>query len=144
MRVIGVLKGKGSEVATIGPDQTLLSAAAELGRRRIGALVVTGADGSVVGIISERDIVASIAKGGAASLDRPVSEVMTVDVITCSSNDTMEQLMSAMTDQRIRHLPVVDDGALVGIVSIGDVVKRRVGEIQDEAKALGDYITQGR
>ncbi len=144
MRVIGVLKGKGSEVATIGPDQTLLSAAAELGQRRIGALVVTGADGSVVGIVSERDIVASIAKGGAASLQRPISEVMTVDVITCSPNDTMEQLMSAMTEQRIRHLPVVDDGALVGIVSIGDVVKRRVGEIQDEAKALGDYITQGR
>jgi CBS domain-containing protein len=144
MRVIGVLKGKGSEVATVGPDQTLLAAAAELGQRRIGALVVTGPDGSVVGIVSERDIVASIASGGADSLDRPVSEVMTVDVITCSSNDTMEQLMSVMTSQRIRHLPVVDDGALVGIVSIGDVVKRRVGEIEDEAKALGDYITQGR
>jgi CBS domain-containing protein len=144
MRVIGVLKGKGSHVATVGPDQTLLVAAAELGQRRIGALVVTGPDGSVVGIVSERDIVASIAAGGAGSLDRPVSEVMTVDVITCSSNDTMEQLMSVMTAQRIRHLPVVDDGALVGIVSIGDVVKRRVGEIEDEAKALGDYITQGR
>lgn len=144
MRVIGVLKGKGSEVATIGPDQSLLTAAAELGQRRIGALVVTGPDGSVVGIVSERDIVASIAAGGAASLERPVSDVMTVDVITCAPDDTMEQLMSAMTEQRIRHLPVVDNGALIGIVSIGDVVKRRVGEIQDEAKALGDYITQGR
>jgi CBS domain-containing protein len=144
MRVIGVLKGKGSDVATIGPDQTLLSAAAELGQRRIGALVVTGSDGSVAGIVSERDIVAAIARSGATALQRPVSEVMTADVITCTSNDTMEQLMSAMTEQRIRHLPVVDDGALIGIVSIGDVVKRRVAEIQDEAKALGDYITQGR
>ena len=144
MRVIGVLKGKGSEVATIGPDQSLLAAAAELGQRRIGALVVTSADGSVVGIISERDVVASIANDGAASLNRPVADVMTVDVITCSPNDTMEQLMSAMTEQRIRHLPVVDNGALVGIISIGDVVKGRVGEIQDETKALGDYITQGR
>ena len=101
-------------------------------------------DGSVVGIVSERDIVAAIAKGGAAMLDQTVSEVMSSDVITCTPSDTMEQLMSAMTEQRIRHLPVVSDGALVGIVSIGDVVKRRVAEIQDEAKALGDYITHGR
>ena len=144
MRVNGVLEGKGSDVATIGPDQTLLSAAAELGKRRIGALVVVVPDGSVVGIVSERDIVAAIAKGGAAMLDQTVSEVMSSDVITCTPSDTMEQLMSAMTEQRIRHLPVVSDGALVGIVSIGDVVKRRVAEIQDEAKALGDYITHGR
>lgn len=144
MRVNGVLQGKGSDVATIGPDQTLLSAAAELGKRRIGALVVVGADGSVVGIVSERDIVAALARGGAAILERPVSEVMSVGVITCSPTDTMEQLMTAMTEQRIRHLPVLSEGALVGIVSIGDVVKRRVAEIQDEAKALGDYITQGR
>ena len=144
MRVNGVLEGKGSDVATIGPDQTLLSAAAELGKRRIGALVVVVPDGSVVGIVSERDIVAAIAKGGAAMLDQTVSEVMSSDVITCTPSDTMEQLMSAMTEQRIRHLPVVSDGALVGIVSIGDVVKRRVAEIQDEATALGDYITHGR
>ena len=144
MRVNGVLEGKGSDVATIGPHETLLSAAAELGKRRIGALVVVVPDGSVVGIVSERDIVAAIAKGGAAMLDQIVSEVMSSDVITCTPSDTMEQLMSAMTEQRIRHLPVVSDGALVGIVSIGDVVKRRVAEIQDEAKALGDYITHGR
>lgn len=144
MRVNGVLQGKGSDVATIGPDQTLLSAVAELGRRRIGALVVVGANGSVVGIVSERDIVGAIAKSGAAILERPVSEVMSVDVITCSPTDTMEHLMTAMTEQRIRHLPVVSEGALVGIVSIGDVVKRRVAEIQDEARALGDYITHGR
>ena len=123
MRVIGVLKGKGSEVATIGPDQSLLAAAAELGQRRIGALVVTSADGSVVGIISERDVVASIANDGAASLNRPVADVMTVDVITCSPNDTMEQLMSAMTEQRIRHLPVVDGKTLIGMLSISDIVR---------------------
>ncbi len=144
MRVDGVLQGKGSEVATIGPDQTLLSAVAELGRRRIGALVVVAADGSVAGILSERDIVAAISRDGAAVLERAVRDVMTTNVITCSPTDTMEQLMSAMTEQHIRHLPVIRDGALVGIVSIGDVVKRRVAEIQDEATALGDYITHGR
>ncbi len=144
MRVDGVLDGKGTEVATISPHATLLVAASELGTRRIGALVVLGADGTIVGIVSERDIVASIARGGAAMLERPVSDVMSAEVITCAPTDTMEQLMSAMTEQRIRHLPVVDGGALVGIVSIGDVVKRRVAEIEDDAKALGDYITQGR
>ena len=144
MRVDGVLKGKGSEVATIAPDRSLLSAAAELGRRRIGALVVVGADGSVAGILSERDIVAAIARDGATVLEQAVRNVMTADVITCSPTDTMEQLMSAMTEQHIRHLPVLRDGALVGIVSIGDVVKHRVAEIQDEATALGDYITHGR
>ncbi len=144
MRVDGVLQGKGSQVATIGPSQTLLSAAAELGKRRIGALVVVAGDGAVAGIVSERDIVAAIAREGAAVLQRTVAEVMTAEVITCSPNDTMEQLMSAMTEQHIRHLPVVSEGALVGIVSIGDVVKRRVAEIQDEATALGDYITHGR
>ena len=144
MRVDGVLQGKGSEVATIGPEQTLLSAVAELGRRRIGALVVVTADGSVAGILSERDIVAAISRDGAAVLERAVRDVMTANVITCSPTDTMEQLMSAMTEQHIRHLPVLRDGALIGIVSIGDVVKRRVAEIQDEATALGDYITHGR
>ncbi len=144
MRVDGVLQGKGSEVATIGPEQTLLSAVAELGRRRIGALVVVTPDGAVAGILSERDIVAAISRDGAAVLERAVRDVMTTNVITCSPTDTMEQLMSAMTEQHIRHLPVLRDGALVGIVSIGDVVKRRVAEIQDEATALGDYITHGR
>lgn len=144
MRVDGLLKGKGSEVVTIGPDQTLLSAVGDLGGRRIGALVVVAADGSVAGILSERDIVAAIARDGAAALERTVGDVMTADVITCSPMDTMEQLMSAMTEQHIRHLPVLSGGALVGIVSIGDVVKRRVAEIQDEATALGDYITHGR
>ncbi len=144
MRVSGVLEGKGSSVVTIGPDQTLLAAASELGRRRIGALVVIAADGSVVGIVSERDIVAAIANDGSAALERLVSEVMSVAVITCGPLDTMEQLMTSMTQRRIRHLPVLSDGALVGIISIGDVVKRRVAEIEDEAKALGDYITQGR
>lgn len=144
MRVSGVLEGKGSGVVTISPEQTLLSAASELGRRKIGALVVVSADGSVVGIVSERDIVAAIANGGPTALKQTVAEVMSVAVITCGPADTMEQLMTSMTQRRIRHLPVLRDGALVGIVSIGDVVKRRVAEIEDEAKALGDYITRGR
>ena len=106
-------------------------------------MVIAG-DGSVAGIVSERDIVAAISREGAAVLEWAVCDVMTADVITCSTTDTMEQLMSAMTEQHIRHLPVVSEGALVGIVSIGDVVKRRVAEIEDEATALGDYITHGR
>jgi CBS domain-containing protein len=144
MHVRGVLEGKGSDVATISPEQTLSSAATELANRKIGALVVVGPDGTVVGILSERDIVTAVGSTGASVLERPLSEVMTADVITCSPTATMEELMQAMPEQRIRHLPVVDHGALVGIVSIGDVVKRRVAEMQDEAKALGDYITHGR
>ena len=109
-----------------------------------GALVVTDEAGGVVGILSERDVVSAVADHGPSALDGPVSGVMTADVVRCAPGDTMEQLMAAMTERRIRHLPVVDGTSLVGIVSIGDVVKRRVSEIQDESQALQDYITQGR
>ena len=104
---------------------------------------VTG-DGRIAGILSERDIVGAIADFGASALEKSVSDVMSADVVSCSPTDTVEQLMETMTARRIRHLPVVQDTALVGIVSIGDVVKKRLAEISDEAKALQDYITTGR
>ena len=144
MHVEAVLRTKGTEVVTAAPDSTLLDAAKLLRFHRIGALVVTDEHGGVVGILSERDVVSAVADHGPGALDGPVSGVMTADVVRCAPGDTMEQLMSAMTERRIRHLPVVDGESLVGIVSIGDVVKRRVSEIQDETQALQDYITQGR
>ena len=144
MHVEAVLRTKGTDVVTASPDSTLLAAAKLLRFHRIGALVVTDEAGDVVGILSERDVVSAVADNGPEALEGPVSGVMTADVVRCSPGDTVEQLMAAMTERRIRHLPVVDGSSLVGIVSIGDVVKRRVSEIQDESQALQDYITQGR
>lgn len=138
---------KGTEVITVTPTASLQEAALTLRANRIGAVLVvddvTG-DGRIAGILSERDIVGAIADFGASALEKPVSDVMSADVVTCSPSDTVEQLMETMTARRIRHLPVVQDTALVGIVSIGDVVKKRLAEISDEAKALQDYITTGR
>lgn len=138
---------KGTEVITVTPTASLQEAALTLRANRIGAVLVvddvTG-NGRIAGILSERDIVGAIADFGASALEKPVSDVMSADVVTCSPSDTVEQLMETMTARRIRHLPVVQDTALVGIVSIGDVVKKRLAEISDEAKALQDYITTGR
>jgi CBS domain-containing protein len=111
-----------------------------LTERHIGAVVVLGADHRVIGILSERDIVRALAERGATVLSEPVSQVMTRDVKTCSEDDSVEGLMGRMTDGRFRHMPVVQQGKLIGIVSIGDVVKSRVEEIDHEAKALRDYI----
>ena len=144
MHVDGVLRTKGSAVVTTGPDATLLQAARLLHEHRIGALVVADAAGSLAGILSERDVVNAVAEQGPSALDGPVAEFMSTNVVSCAPTDTLEQLMGAMTERRIRHLPVVAEGELLGIVSIGDVVKRRVSEIQDESQALQDYITQGR
>ena len=138
---------KGTEVITVTPTASLQEAALTLRANRIGAVLVvddvTG-DGRIAGILSERDIVGAIADFGASALEKPVSDVMSADVVSCSPTDTVEQLMETMTARRIRHLPVVQDTALVGIVSIGDVVKKRLAEISDESKALQDYITTGR
>ena len=143
MRVDGVLRTKGTEVHSVAPGATLHEAAGLLTRHRVGALLVLE-DGEVVGILSERDIVTCVAAHGADALTRSVCDAMSADVVSCAPTDTVEQLMGTMTERRIRHLPVVHDGSLVGIVSIGDVVKRRLAEISDEAKALHDYITLGR
>ena len=144
MRVSGILASKGSAVATIAPQASVADAADQLRRHGIGALVVSNDGRSIDGIISERDIVLRLAEAGGDVLGQPVSAVMTAEVQTCTMDDTCDELMRVMTEQRTRHLPVVADGGLAGIVSIGDVVKRRVTELEDETRHLHDYIVTGR
>ncbi len=142
MNVQSILAHKGCEVATIDQTASLDEATAMLGRLRIGALVVSG-DGRVInGIISERDIVQRVAGAGLSALDGTVGSLMSTDVVTCTTGDGVDRLMELMTERRIRHLPVVDDGGkLAGIVSIGDVVKARLAELELENRALADYIS---
>ena len=127
-------------MATIRPDQTIAAALAALRDRNIGALVVSEDDQQVDGIISERDIVHGLADHGSALLSLNVAEVMTRRVVTCGPADSVADLMAEMTNRRIRHLPVVHDGRLVGIVSIGDLVKNRLDEIEYEARSLRSFI----
>jgi len=135
-----ILSEKGREVATIEPDRTLADAARTLTERRIGAVVVARDDRSVLGILSERDIVRAVARGGAAALEHPISQHMTSEVVTCGRQVAINELMSLMTQRKFRHVPVVEEGRLHGIVSIGDVVKYRVAEIEAEHQALREYI----
>src|SRR5205823_7656572 len=130
----------GSTVATIDPTTNVAAAAKILAERRIGALVVTGAEGRVIGIVSERDIVQALAAHGSAALDLPLTEVMTRKVATCSHSDTISSIMGWMTEGKFRHVPVVEQGRLAGIVSIGDVVKHRLEEMEREQTAMRDYI----
>lgn len=144
MLVRFILQNKGSGVATVRRAVSVAEAADELWAKRIGALVVSQDGIGIEGIISERDIVRAIAQLGTAVLQLPVSEIMTHEVLTCSLDDTVDSLMALMTRRRVRHLPVMSDGALVGLVSIGDVVKYRVEELELEAEVLHDYIVNGR
>ena len=144
MKVSDILRSKGADVATIGSSATLAEAAQVLSVRKIGALVVSDDGATIAGIVSERDIVGQLAEQGATALDTQVHVAMTSEVHTCGCDDHIEDLMRRMTDHRIRHLPVTDDGALVGVVSIGDVVKRRVGELETVTNQLTDYIQTGR
>jgi CBS domain-containing protein len=141
MNVAAILKQKGRAVTTAPPTLKLLDVANKLAAKRIGAIVVVGQRGEVAGIISERDIVRALADVGPQCLSRPVLETMTRQVVTCQETDTLEELMAMMTARRFRHLPVVTDGSLVGIISIGDVVKHHVAEVEMEATAMRDYIT---
>ena len=125
-------------------SSTVGEAARTLAKHGIGALVIASGDQDVRGILSERDIVRGLATQGLAVLDAPVATLMTTSVATCAPDDGLDALMATMTDQRVRHLPVLDGGRLAGIVSIGDVVKHRVDELQVEAKTLHDYIETGR
>ena len=143
MHVAAILKEKGRAVETAGLQTTVMDVAARLSARRIGAIVITAADGSIAGIISERDVIRVIGQHGASALDWPVSEAMTRAVQTCRESDTIDTLMSVMTARRFRHLPVLENGRLAGIVSIGDVVKHRVAEVEHEATMMRDYITAG-
>ena len=139
MIVKNILLGKGGNVVTIEPTADLAAAVKLLAERRIGAVVILGADHRV-GVLSERDIVRALAELGPTALHEPVGQVMTRDVKTCSEDDTIESLMGHMTTGKFRHMPVVEQGKLVGIVSIGDVVKNRVEQIKRESGALRDYI----
>ncbi|MEV4314592.1 CBS domain-containing protein [Actinocrispum sp. NPDC049592] len=143
MRIADVLRTKGSTVATAEPETTVTELLAMLAGHNIGAMVVLAADGTVVGIVSERDVVRRLNERGAALLDRPVSEIMTPEVFTCQPDDSVDSLTVLMTERRIRHVPVVTEGRLVGIVSIGDVVKSRIKKLEEDQQQLEAYITQG-
>jgi CBS domain-containing protein len=138
-----ILAGKGSDVVTTRPDVTIFEVASMLKKKRIGAVVVTDADDQLCGIISERDLARGLADYGAKLLEMRVAQLMTADVVTCSPEDGLAKLMQAMTEGRFRHLPVVKDGKLSGIISIGDVVKYRLKELEAETHMLQDYIAGG-
>ena len=142
MTVASILKHKGAKVETVRPNATLQQVCDLLAGRRIGAAVVIGAAGEVIGIISERDVVHAVSEGGPSSLTRSIDEIMTRDVATCRLTDSSASLMETMTVGRFRHVPVVEGGRLVGIVSIGDVVKRRMDDADAERYAMRDYISQ--
>jgi len=143
MRIADVLRNKGASVATITPETSVAGLLTELTVHNIGAMVVVSPDG-LVGIVSERDVVRKLHELGAEILRRPVSEIMTTVVATCTPNDTVDSLSALMTENRVRHVPVVVGGRLAGIVSIGDVVKTRMEELETEQQQLQAYITQGR
>ena len=140
MTVKAILSKKGTDVLTIEPTKNLAEATKLLAEHAIGALVVTGADRRIVGIVSERDIVQELAAHGPAALNLALTEVMTRKVTTCSASDTICSVMERMTAGKFRHLPVLEQGRLAGIVSIGDVVKHRLQEMEREQSALRDYI----
>lgn len=142
MRIADVLRNKGSAVATISPDTSVAELLSGMAERNIGAMVVTGADG-LAGIVSERDVVRKLHEHGASMLDRPVSEIMTSVVVTCTPTDAVDDLSVLMTEHRVRHVPVISNGQLAGIVSIGDVVKTRIDELNAEREQLQTYITRG-
>jgi CBS domain-containing protein len=140
MNVSIILAHKGRDVVTIDPAQSLGAAIKLLADRRIGAALVLGADRRIAGIVTERDIVKALADHGVAALDEPVSRTMTRKVETCSEGESVASIMERMTAGKSRHLPVVDQGKLVGLVSIGDIVKHRVDEMERESGAMRDYI----
>ncbi|MBB5518789.1 CBS domain-containing protein [Amphiplicatus metriothermophilus] len=141
MKVEQILQTKGAAVHSVRDDASVADAVKVLGEKNIGAVVVKDASGGVAGILSERDIVRRLRAEGAEALNKPVSGCMTAEVITCAPEDTIDDLMVKMTERRIRHVPVMRDGALAGIVSIGDVVKRKIEETEREAAALREYIS---
>ena len=142
MNVKAILAAKkmGGDIISIEPTADLATAAKLLSKHRIGSVVILGAGERLVGILSERDIVRALSEQGAGALALPVGQVMTRDVATCGEDDTVASIMERMTAGRFRHMPVVANGRLVGLISIGDVVKQRVEEIEGESEAMRDYI----
>lgn len=141
MLVQDVLTGKGSDVACISPTATIAELATFLADHSIGAAVVTDGSDVLAGIVSERDVARSLSTHGAALLDMSVAEIMTKNVKTCAPADDIRRTAEIMTEGRFRHLPVLDDGALVGIVSIGDIVKKRIDQLETEADQLMQYVS---
>lgn len=142
MQVAKILENKGSDVYTIAPNATIEAAISALRDHGIGALVVSSNGVTVEGIVSERDFMHGLADQGAGLLSSPVSSVMTQEVLTCTRQDTSRDLLGHMTERRVRHVPVVENGVLCGMISIGDAVKSRLDEVQHEADALREYISQ--
>ena len=142
MRIADVLRNKGAGVLSIAPDTLVSELIGGLVGRNVGAMVVVGPEG-LVGIVSERDVVRMLHEHGADALGRRVADIMTSELVTCSPDDSLDELSAVMTTHRVRHVPVLEDGRLAGIVSIGDVVKTRMEELQAEREQLAAYITQG-
>ncbi len=140
MNVKAILAAKGGEIVCIEPTADLAAATQLLSANRIGAVLIKGAGGHIAGILSERDIVRALSQHGAAALALPIGQVMTREVTTCTEEDNLATIMELMTAGKFRHMPVVSKGHLVGLISIGDVVKQRVEEIESETDALRDYI----
>jgi len=143
MIVRQILKSKGSTVTAVSVAEPVVNVATLLTEARIGAVLVHDAAGRPVGILSERDIIAGLAQEGASIMDAPAERLMSTDLITCSPGDHIDELMRIMTERRVRHLPVLERGHLAGIISIGDVVKARIGELETEGEALQRYIATG-
>jgi CBS domain-containing protein len=143
MLIAQILAGKGRDVVSTRPDATVAEVASLLKAKRIGAVVVTDAEGTLCGIISERDLARGLAHYGADLLQMRVGELMTTAVTTCAPDDGIDKLMQKMTEGRFRHLPVIEDGRMIGIISIGDVVKHRLQELEAETNLLHDYIAGG-
>jgi len=140
MTVSIILAGKGREVVTIEPGASLADAARRLAEKRIGAALILGADSRLAGIISERDIVRALAARGADALNEPVSQSMTRKVETCTEGEAVAKIMERMTLGKFRHMPVLDQGRVIGVVSIGDIVKHRLQEMERDSAAMRDYI----
>jgi CBS domain-containing protein len=143
VNIAQLLKAKGRAVTTARPGLKLLDIIASLASKRIGAIIVVGDKGELAGIISERDIIHALAKSGEAVLQDPVSKHMTRDVVTCQESTTIDEVMELMTQGRFRHITVIEDGALVGIISIGDVVKNHIAEVEMEVTAMRGYFATG-
>lgn len=143
MNISQVLKTKPRGVTTARPDDTLLEIVNRLAQRRIGAIIIVGNDGKVCGIISERDIIRLVAEHGASALSMVVDSAMTRNVVTCCRSNTIDEIMEMMTHGRFRHMPVIEDDSLIGIISIGDVVKHHTAEVELEVTAMREYLATG-
>lgn len=141
MKAKHILQSKGADVFAVSPDDSIAVAVSLLNEKNIGAVIVRGKSDEVVGILSERDVVRRLGKNGAEAMALRVSDCMTANPFTCAPDATVEELMAKMTEKRIRHLPVTQDGRVVGVISIGDVVKRKIEETEREAAALKEYIS---